>query len=42
MEKIQKNFSVLFEDEQSPYFQADKAQRFSFSFQQLKGKGTLQ
>lgn len=42
MERIEKEFSVLFSAEQSPYFQVEEERRLSFSFNQAKGKASFQ
>lgn len=42
MDRIKKEFSVVFPAEQSPYFQVDQTLRLSFPFEQLKGKASLQ
>lgn len=42
MERMEKEFSVLFSDEQSPYFQVNATLRWAFPFRELKGKASCQ
>lgn len=42
MERIEQEFSILFSDEQSPYFQVDSTLRWAFPFQKLRGKPSAQ
>lgn len=42
MERIEKEFSVVFSAEQSPYFQVEEARRFAFTFNQAKGRPSFQ
>ncbi|MGH2317974.1 hypothetical protein ACRC6Q_09400 [Planococcus sp. SE5232] len=42
MERIEKEFSVVFSAEQSPYFQVNEERRLAISFNQIKGKASFQ